>query len=203
MHQRMNTIRPLFALLIVMSYCIGFAGAQPVTGVWRGKVTRGSGFGAQTYKLEVKLVKNGDSLTGTSYYYASANNYFRYSVKGFFGKTDNSVSWWDDQLIESHTPGIKLGNANNQPMLSNADFNCPGAGIMKLDGRTHLKNGGYAYDIHLDKYQHPDFRDEWDPVIEDYFYGGADPTIIDSVSRIAFAKPPLPPPIIISCAACS
>lgn len=171
---------------------------QPVTGVWRGKVTRGNGVGKQTYKLEVKLVKKGDSLTGTSYYYASATNYFRYSIKGFFGRTDNSVNWWDDELIESHSPNIKLGNANNLPMFSETDFNCPGAGIMKLDGSSHPKNGGYAYEIHLDKYQHPDFRDEWDPIIEDYFYGGADPKLIDSVSKIAFARPPLPPPVIVT-----
>ena len=194
----MNIIRSIFILLIAVSSCVSFAGAQPVTGVWRGKVTRGSSLGTQTYKLEVKLVKTGDSLTGTSYYYASSNNYFRYSVKGFFGKTDNSVSWWDDQLIESHIPGIKIGNANSQPMLSTADFNCPGAGIMKLDGSTHPKNGGYAYDIHLDKYQHPDFPDEWDPVIENYFYGGADPQLIDSVGRIAFTKPQLPPRVVIA-----
>lgn len=185
-------------LLLINCIIITAAFAQPVTGVWRGKVTRGNGFGKQTYKLEVKLVKNGDSLTGTSYYYASASNYFRYSVKGFFGKTDNSVNWWDDELIESHSPDIKLGNANSLPMLSTADFNCPGAGIMKLDGRTHPKDGGYAYDIHLDKYQNPDFRDEWDPIIEDYFYGGADPKGIDSVGKIAFAKPPLPPPAVIT-----
>ena len=50
--------------------------------------------------MELKIVKNGDSLTGTSYYYTSVNNFRRYSIKGYFDPTDNSVVWWDDQLIE-------------------------------------------------------------------------------------------------------
>ena len=177
-------------LLLATTACFLVSTAQPVTGVWRGRVTKGNGLLKQTYKLEVKLVKNGDSITGTSYYYASASNYFRYSVKGYFGLHDNSINWWDDQLIESHSPNLKLGTANNLPLLSVADYNCPGSGIMLLDGSTHPKEGGYQYDLHLQKMEHPDFKDEWDPIIETYFDGGADPHGIDSVGQIAFLKPP-------------
>jgi hypothetical protein len=185
---------PKFLLLCGLLHILSVSPkAQPITGVWRGKVTRSSGLGRQTFKLEVKLVKKGDSLTGTSYYYATANHYYRYSVKGFFGRTDNSVTWWDDRLIESRTPGLKIGSTNHLPLLANADFNCPGGDLMKLDGNAHPKEGGYAYDIHLDKYSHPDFADEWDPIIENYFTGGADPHLIDSVSQIAFVQPVSPP----------
>ena len=185
----MNVSFRLFALLALGSLLPVVLLAQPVTGVWRGKVVRGNSLLKQTYKLEVKLVKNGDSITGTSYYYASASNYFRYSVKGYFGIHDNSINWWDDQLIDSHSPNVKLGSANNMPLLSVADYNCPGSGVMLLDGSTHPKDGGNVYDLHLQKFQHPDFKDEWDPIIETYFDGGADPHLIDSVGQIAFAKP--------------
>jgi hypothetical protein len=61
--------------------------AQPITGVWKGKM--GSA------KVELKLVRKGDSLIGTSYYYDSKSNYRRYSVKGYFDDKNNDVIWWD------------------------------------------------------------------------------------------------------------
>lgn len=191
----MNVILKNSLLFFIFLSLLQVGTAQPVTGVWRGKIAKGNSLGRQSYKLELKLVKNGDSLTGTSYYYASPNNYFRYSVKGFFGTRDNSINWWDDQLIESHSPNIKLGNSNSQPMLTTADYNCPGSGVMLLNGNTHPTQGGPNYELHLQKYENPDFKDEWDPIIEDYFVGGADPYLIDSVGKIAFTKP-IPAPII-------
>lgn len=35
-------------------------------------------------KVEVKIIQKGDSLTGTAYYYESAGNYRRYTIKGYF-----------------------------------------------------------------------------------------------------------------------
>ena len=192
----MKTITSLCFLLIVI---IG-GYAQPVSGVWKGKVTRGTGLGRQTYKLELKLIKKGDSLLGTSYYYANSCNYYRYSVKGYFDATDNSVNWWDDQLIASKSGGLKLGSFNTLPMMAEADFNCPGSGIMTLDGNAHPKLGGSNFELQLDKDGSPNFKDEWDPLLENYFYGGADPYLIDSVSKIAFRRSPatiipLPPKV--------
>ncbi len=177
------------------------ANTQSVSGLWKGKVTRGSGLSKQSYKLELKLIKKGDSLLGTAYYYTNNSNYYRYSVKGYFDGTDNSVNWWDDQLIESKSGGLKLGSFNTLPLMAEANFNCPGSGIMTLDGSAHPKLGGSNFELHMDKNANPVFKDEWDPIIENYFYGGADPDLIDSVSNIAFAKiaivlamPPVIPP---------
>src|SRR5258705_4633678 len=50
--------------------------AQMITGVWKGKINR--------QKVEIKIIQNGDSLTGTSYYYESAVNYRRYSIKRYY-----------------------------------------------------------------------------------------------------------------------
>src|SRR5436305_14164363 len=68
--------------------------AQPITGVWKGKMGNS--------KVEVKLIRKGDSLIGTSYYYDSKSNYRRYSVKGYFDDRNNDVVWYDDMLIEDH-----------------------------------------------------------------------------------------------------
>src|SRR3954470_5696758 len=106
----LNTSLIRFGLLIAISGFSFLTNAQQVTGVWKGKIDR--------KKVEVKIVQNGDSLTGTSYYYESASNYRRYSIKGYFDANTNSVIWWDDQLIED-----KGGNSGKNPLLSVADFN--------------------------------------------------------------------------------
>src|SRR5580765_2980457 len=98
--------------------------AQPISGVWKGKM--GSS------RVELKLIRKGDSLIGTSYYYDSKSNYKRYSVKGYFDDKNNDVIWWDDALIEDNDSHRSRGGA----LLAVADFNCPGEGIMKLDGKS-------------------------------------------------------------------
>ena len=175
----------LFRLSILVAFCFSvfIAPAQQVTGVWKGKI--------DNKKAEIKIVQNGDSLTGTSYYYESVNNYRRYSIKGYFDPNDNSVIWWDDQLIEN-----KGGPQKNQ-MLSVADFNCPGGGKMLLDGKTSSVNerANPKGTVALTKVPASSFTDEWDFVIDNYTVGGNNPYIIDSVQLIAHT--PVPKPIII------
>src|SRR5216117_3770124 len=103
-----------FALIVVK--------AQMITGVWHGRIDR--------QNVEVKMVVEGDSITGTSYYYNSPKNYQRYSIKGYIDPADNSVVWWDDQLIEDKSKGLNLFRKKS-PASSKADFSCPGSGIMK------------------------------------------------------------------------
>jgi len=154
--------------------------AQQITGVWKGKINK--------QKVEVKIIQKGDSLTGTSYYYAAAGNYSRYSIKGYFDPNTNSAIWWDDQLIEEK--GSLFGTPGKTPQLSTADFNCPGGGEMYLDGKAtpkeELETEG---PVDLTKVKGPSFRDEWDFVIDNYTVGANDPYIIDSVSLIARATP--------------
>ena len=161
-----------------------FASAQMITGTWRGKINR--------QKAEVKIIQKGDSLTGTSYYYESANHYRRYSIKGYFDAKTNEAVWWDDQLLVAKSGRLSIGNPGKIPLLSSADFNCPGDGRMMLDGRTgnrdleQEQNG----ELHLDKIQQPLFEDEWDFVIDNYTLGANDPRIIDSIGQVALVPVP-------------
>jgi len=153
-----------------------------VTGVWKGRIGR--------QKAEVKIIQKGDSLTGTSYYYSAPGNYRRYSIKGFFEPTTNAVVWWDDQLIEEKSSTLGIGTPGKIPLLAKADFNCPGGGVMMLDGTAAPKeesdpNGA----LHLDKISSSNFRDEWDYVIDNYIIGANNPDVIDSVALIAFRGP--------------
>lgn len=172
---------PLCFYLSAVFFLQVFSGvlkAQMITGTWKGKINR--------QKVEVKIIQNGDSLIGTSYYYESANNFRRYSIRGYFDEVTNSAVWWDDLLLEERAGRFSITSPGKVPMLSRADFNCPGDGRMMLDGKTaardeELKPRG---EIHLDKTNRPEFEDEWDFVIENYTVGANDPDIIDSIGNI-------------------
>lgn len=157
--------------------------AQPITGVWKGKIDR--------QHVELKIIKKGDSLTGTSYYYQSPNRYVRFSIKGYFDELDNSVIWWDDQLIEEKNNNKFLAVKNASPYRSNADFNCPGGTKMYLTGKAALKGDDDVplRPVDLQKFSDPVFNDEWDFVIENYTRGASNPDVIDSIGRLAFVKP--------------
>lgn len=161
--------------------------AQMITGVWKGKINR--------QKVEVKIIQNGDSLTGTSYYYESASNYRRYSIKGYFDQNTNSAVWWDDQLLAEKSGRFSIATPGKIPMLSRADFNCPGDGKMMLDGKAAKKEeeGDLKADVDLDKTGGPQFEDEWDFVIDNYTTGTNDPDIIDSIRHIVQRPVPQKP----------
>lgn len=168
-----------YIILIIGSVVLQQAAAQMITGVWRGKINR--------QKVELKIIQKGDSLRGTSYYYQSPNNYRRYSIKGFFDEPNNLAIWWDDELLEEKSGRTGLGSPGKEALRSQADFNCPGEGIMKLEGEANLKEDENRPkgEVHLDKTNQPSFYDEWDFVIENFTAGANDPYIIDSVGLIA------------------
>src|SRR6478752_5555665 len=176
MHRKKILLSPfiIFFLLILWYSPIR---AQMVTGIWHGKIDK--------QKVEVKMVQNGDSLAGTAYYFESATRYRRYSIKGYLDETDNSVVWWDDQLLEDKTKGLNLFSKNKQNS-SRADFNCPGGGVMMLDGKMYTDEDQRKPDgdVHLSKVDKASFKDEWDDVIENYTIGANDPDMIDSISRV-------------------
>jgi len=151
--------------------------AQTITGAWKGKI--GS---AHT---ELKLIKKGDSILGTSYYYTSRSNYIRYAVKGYFDPNSNSVVWWDDVMLEDRLSG-KIFGSDKEALLSVADFNCPGEEKMRLDGESTERDNKDKPKgtVALQKITSSAFPDEWDFVIENYTVGANDPEIIDSIARL-------------------
>ncbi len=181
---------PILILFTVAIVSFLFATAQPVTGSWKGKINHKN--------VELKIIKNGDSITGTSYYYATANSYRRYSIKGYFDDRDNSVVWWDDQLIEEKNSSRLFAVKSANPYLSTADFNCPGGTKMFLNGKASLKENP-AQEVGIVDLQKTDghtFNDEWDFVIDNYTLGANNPELIDSIGKLAFTKPIPVEPIV-------
>jgi hypothetical protein len=150
-----------------------------ITGIWHGKINK--------QKVEVKIILDADSLTGTSYYYESAAKYRRYSIKGYFDKNTNSAVWWDDQLLDEKSGKINLSVPGRIPMLSRADFNCPGGGQMMLDGDAAKKENetNVAGEVHLIKTENRVFEDEWDYIIDNFLVGTNDPELIESTGALA------------------
>lgn len=169
----MPKTRPFLLFFLLPSLPLS---AQMITGVWKGKINR--------QKVEVKIIQDGDSLRGTSYYYESSGNYRRYSIRGYFDAQTNEAVWWDDQLLETRPAGSTRGTL---PMLSRADFNCPGGGKMMLDGKAGRINEEPSGIVDLDKTEEATFGDEWDFVVENYLAGANDPYIIDSIGSLAMA----------------
>ncbi|MHA4843713.1 hypothetical protein ACX0G7_06105 [Flavitalea antarctica] len=177
----------LFACLATIIFSIlsvNMALGQTITGAWKGKIG--------SMRTELKLIKKGDSLMGTSYYYSSRNNYRRYSIKGYFDPETNSVIWWDDALLEEKGSGA--GFSHKEPFLSVADFNCPGENKMLLEGTSSDKDDmdERTGPVNMQKTSTSDFPDEWDYVLENYFVGANHPDVLDSVAGIAFVQPPVP-----------
>ena len=172
-----------FSIMFLLATPFGFLSGQMITGSWRGKINR--------QKVEVKIIQNGDSLTGTSYYFESAGNYRRYSIKGYFDPETNSAVWWDDRLLEEKSARFSISTPGKIPMLSRADFNCPGGGRMMLDGKSAKKENDTetSGEVHLDKTTHSEFEDEWDYVIDNYLVGANDPDLIDSINALSSLPP--------------
>lgn len=182
-------------LILLFTLIIGFFGgiktdAQMITGTWKGKINR--------QKVEIKIIQKGDSLTGTSYYYESTNNFRRYSIAGYFDANTNEAVWWDDQLIEEKSTKFSLTTPGKIPMLSRADFNCPGGNRMMLDGKAATKENAIDIrgEVHMDKTYQSVFEDDWNFVIDNYTIGTNDPYIIDSIKNLmAIAKPKIENPV--------
>lgn len=171
----------IFYILFALFFSSSALLAQQITGVWKGKIDR--------QNVEVKIIKNGDSLTGTSYYYESPNSFRRYNIKGFFDERDNSVVWWDDQLIEEHKTKRIIPAKAPAAYLSRADFNCPGGSKMYLNGNVSIKETEQLRgSVDLQKFPKAVFNDEWDFIIDNYIVGANDPYLIDSVEAMAFNK---------------
>lgn len=173
-------MRRSYPILIFLIFLAELALGQSITGVWRGKISKG----LKSYNLELKLVRVGDSLTGTAYYY-SGSHYARFAVKGTMTMEGDAL-WWDESLI--HTRGNSYMIPNKTAQLFAADFNCPGEDIMKLDGNAVKKEDDGTgtekpSEVHLTKASRPLFEDGWDEVINNYPQYIAQPRLIREVER--------------------
>jgi hypothetical protein len=161
-----HTITAICMLLFMLKT----AEAQPVTGIWQGRINfKVSGI-SKYQQMEMKLVRTGDSLAGIAYYHNGRNSYLSVPVAGYFDPYDGTVKWWHTgtQGVDENGRNLSAGISADLDFV--ADFNCPGDGIMKLDGEagTGPESGiPKNFPLHLTKTDKPLFNDEWDDRIDD------------------------------------
>lgn len=173
-------VRCMAFLLLCFVLAPGFLQAQPVTGIWRGKIVRGSGLKQSSAPVEIKLVAQGDSIRGTAYYYGSGKSYIRYSLTGYFDIEDGSVKWQDFHMIDMKPKNAKGARGFSENMKFSADYSCPDGKILRLDGKCKLPHEPEMR-VELRKMDGAMFPDEWDEVIEGYYTGMNRAEIVDSV----------------------
>jgi len=188
---RMHAIL-LCGLLFIFSTTALFS--QPVTGVWRGKITRGNGLKKSSAPIEIKLIASGDSIVGTAYYYGSGKSYIRYSLKGYFDLEDGSVKWQDYHMIDLYPKNAKGAKQFSGTMKYTADYSCPDGKILRLDGKCKLPDEP-EMELELKKMEESFFPDEWDEVIAGYYTGMNRKEVVDSVWGIV-SEPYVPKTII-------
>ncbi len=171
----MNIFRSVL-LFFMAAFTCHKAIAQPITGVWKGRV--------DGKRVELKLIQKGDSILGTAYYPGVLKDYKRFSVKGYFDQADNSIVWLNDQQLH---PPVYVQSGRE---FISADYSCPGGTKMFLTSDPLKKD---AVKVDVTKVPRSAFVDEWDYVLENYDMGANNPKLIDSIGRIATTKSPVEP----------
>ena len=192
---KIRIIRSMVIALLIICLPPG-SEAQPVTGVWHGKVSFPSTGIGKNRQVELKLVRNGDSLAGLAYYHNGGNDHFSIPVSGYFNPYDGTVRWWHAGLEATDEKGRRIPAPVPADLDFVADFNCPGEGIMKLDGEVEdrsSKGRSKNTPLHLSKTDEPLFRDEWDDRIEDPAWAVNTPQRTDIEGAVPVITPPKPP----------
>ena len=175
------------ALVLLLAIMGDSAFAQPVTGVWQGVLVKQQGFQQRRTLLEVKLIARGDSILGTAYYFRNQKEYIRYALRGYFGREENTVHWQDMAMVENTLPPNLLLDWYREGLKADAAFSCPDGKMPLLDGSVSMPDGE-QYKLKLAKGNKALFEDEWMPIIDEYFTGGNQPELIDSL-YLAQARP--------------
>lgn len=156
-----SSLRFIYLLLIL--FITTAAHAQPVTGVWEGRILFPQGALSRPYTVELHIERTGDSLQGYCYYHTGIRDYVKVPVRGYFNPYDGTVTWWHTDGTAVDPQGRQTDARVGGPVQFETDFNCPGEGIMKLDGKGVTGNGrdrGRDFAVHLRKTDRPYIPDE-------------------------------------------
>jgi hypothetical protein len=170
-----------FTASVLLFFICGtpFIKAQVISAVWTKKINR--------QKIEVKIILNGGSITGSSWYYESPNNYLHYSIKGYFNPGTNEAVWWDDQLFEENDSGSP---GDKRTVLSRSNFDFPGYGRLKLGGKTHKPDhqNGRPGEANFGNANWTNFEDEWEFEPGNFTVEAYEPATTDSIDLVVLIK---------------
>lgn len=91
-------ISSLFALAFIG------AGAQNVTGIWKGKLIMEPGGCFPVYNIELQIKVIGTKITGNSYHYSDTSNYVKEVFEGLYDSTAKSMQIDENNVATFHIP---------------------------------------------------------------------------------------------------
>jgi hypothetical protein len=159
-----STIRPALTTGLIFFLSLHILQAQSVTGVWEGRILFPQGALARPYNVELRIERRGDSLMGVCYYYAGLRDYVKVPVRGYFDPYDGTVRWWHTDGSAIDAQGRLTDARVGGSVQFETDFNCPGEGIMRLDGKGVTgsdKDRGREFVVHLRKTDQPYVPEEF------------------------------------------
>jgi hypothetical protein len=159
-----STIRPALTTGLIFFLSLHILQAQSVTGVWEGRILFPQGALARPYNVELRIERRGDSLMGVCYYYTGLRDYVKVPVRGYFDPYDGTVRWWHTDGSAIDAQGRLTDARVGGSVQFETDFNCPGEGIMRLDGQGVTgkdMDRGRDFAVHLRKTDQPYVPEEF------------------------------------------
>lgn len=154
-------LRPAFISGLLLFLASTSLHAQPVTGVWEGRILFPQGALSRPYSVELRIERIGDSLKGVCYYHTGMRDYVKVPVRGYFNPYDGTVQWWHANGTAVDAQGRMTDARIGGAVQFETDFNCPGEGIMRLDGKGVTgPSGGRDFAVHLRKTDEPYIPEE-------------------------------------------
>ncbi|WP_207493283.1 hypothetical protein [Aridibaculum aurantiacum] len=148
----------LFSLLIISAN----AGAQNLTGIWKGHfVQKSFGYYEDRYKFEIQVEQlANNALNGVTYSYKTTVFYGKADLKGIYTKKTNNIVFNETKLLE-----VKIGD-QSQPCLMTCYLEYGKMGSLETLTGTYtsrnLKNGTDCGNgqVYLEKVKESDFHKE-------------------------------------------
>jgi hypothetical protein len=93
-----------FTLTILICFTVLAAGAQSLTGTWRGKLTQGPGGCFPVYFIEMQMKVEGSKITGSTYHFSDVSNFVKENFEGVYDAKSNAVKISETGVLTFHIP---------------------------------------------------------------------------------------------------
>ena len=91
----------LITSLLVSAFC---ALAQPINGLWKGRLVMEPGGCFPVYNIEMQITASGTRISGNSYHYSDTSNYVKEAFTGLYDSTNASMIIEEQQVSVFRIP---------------------------------------------------------------------------------------------------
>jgi hypothetical protein len=93
-----------FTLTTLICFAVLAAGAQSLTGTWRGKLTQGPGGCFPVYFIEMQMKVEGAKITGSTYHFSDVSNFVKENFEGVYDAKNKTVKISETGVLTFHIP---------------------------------------------------------------------------------------------------